>query len=1089
MKRISLVLALCLLLAMSANPVLAQNVGLVVDTPTLGGSQNVIYGNAVGGGAGNSLMLLRAGGSQMFRVDVSGNVNFNGTLQAGSIPYARLTGVPSFDTTDDNWSGNSLSNTATINNSYPLVMGSDGMLKVKSLATVNGSETVSLQTSIDGRTDDYTIGSYGGEGRHLLVLQPQGGYVGIGNTAPGYKLDVSGTINSSGGLISGGVDNGSVIFYRTSNPYSLGNTDSVLTVSDRSNSDWGITADKTGYDYGLRVNVTSGANYAITTYNGSSYPFRVDGTGKTFLPEISHSNGRVYLAGNLHIDSYNGNQIYMNHYSSANTMVGTGGGNLYVGTDSPPSAYRIFGVANRGSDWGFRFNNDANGSNVHIAHGGGYGMHVNAGSNASTGTYIFEGYGAGASRFYVNGVGDLRVGASSDRYVDAGRLYLNNSAWHGWGTSIIDGRVWSANSNIHLSPPTGYNVVINTDYRDAGGSTGTAGLTVSGSGTFGQRLSVGQSNPGYTLSSIDTSGSGSNMEVRGPQCSSVTQALNVKASCNTGSASNGFGTGINFGTSDTGTTCGWPNIDCSYTLGTINVVRTGGSQTGDMYFMTSNGGSLSEKFRIYAGGDFRSVGNLTMNNGSPTIYFQDSDNRSAMIHNNSNIFYVLRGCGNNSTSWCTYNGVWPLEINLENNNASFGGDIYSTGAGKWLSNTITKSGDTVDGVIYFRSNKGSGSYVGSNSSYQLEAYSSDGGAAGMSFHRGGYYAVNMGLDPDNVFRIGGWSAGSNRWQLDMSGNETLAGNLYANGGYVYGAGGAIYLQDLNGSGSRNTSVNGALLRSGMVMGNSTIGYGLHLNSHLWNWGGDPMYFTAGNFQFRTVIGNNNYTNLGNFSGDASNWNINQNNVTDTWMNFNGGSYARFIMSASGDWDGRNIWTWYVRTEPTPHKLRLISDTGAEVVTFANNGNVGFGLGGSNPSYRLQLASDSAGKPNGGSWANSSDQRLKKDVKDISGQEALDKLSKLQGKTFEWINPEEHSAKSGEVRASVMAQNLKEVFPQWVTEIDASGKDKGLVGSDGKAYSISYPNDFNAYLIEAIKELKKQNEELSQKVKDLEAAIK
>jgi hypothetical protein len=49
----------------------------------------------------------------------------------------------------------------------------------------------------------------------------------------------------------------------------------------------------------------------------------------------------------------------------------------------------------------------------------------------------------------------------------------------------------------------------------------------------------------------------------------------------------------------------------------------------------------------------------------------------------------------------------------------------------------------------------------------------------MSFHRGGYYAVNMGLDSDNVFRIGGWSAGANRFQMDMSGNLTMAGNVTA----------------------------------------------------------------------------------------------------------------------------------------------------------------------------------------------------------------------------------------------------------------------------------------------------------------------
>jgi hypothetical protein len=49
----------------------------------------------------------------------------------------------------------------------------------------------------------------------------------------------------------------------------------------------------------------------------------------------------------------------------------------------------------------------------------------------------------------------------------------------------------------------------------------------------------------------------------------------------------------------------------------------------------------------------------------------------------------------------------------------------------------------------------------------------------MSFHRAGAYAVNFGLDSDNVLRIGGWSAAANRWVLDMSGNMTAAGNVTA----------------------------------------------------------------------------------------------------------------------------------------------------------------------------------------------------------------------------------------------------------------------------------------------------------------------
>lgn len=62
----------------------------------------------------------------------------------------------------------------------------------------------------------------------------------------------------------------------------------------------------------------------------------------------------------------------------------------------------------------------------------------------------------------------------------------------------------------------------------------------------------------------------------------------------------------------------------------------------------------------------------------------------------------------------------------------------------------------------------------------LVAYGAGGGSgACMSFHRPGAFAINMGLDGDNVFRIGGWSAGANRMQLDMGGNVTFAGNVTA----------------------------------------------------------------------------------------------------------------------------------------------------------------------------------------------------------------------------------------------------------------------------------------------------------------------
>ena len=139
---------------------------------------------------------------------------------------------------------------------------------------------------------------------------------------------------------------------------------------------------------------------------------------------------------------------------------------------------------------------------------------------------------------------------------------------------------------------------------------------------------------------------------------------------------------------------------------------------------------------------------------------------------------------NGSNYWGTQ-VAWGWEDNANRlatrnvTGGSFGSWVYYLNSSNYNSYAIARGGDTVDGIIYFRSNKGSTSTVGANNTYSLEAFSSDAGAAGMSFHRGGYYAVNMGLDPDNIMRIGGWSASANRWELDMSGNNWVASSFRA----------------------------------------------------------------------------------------------------------------------------------------------------------------------------------------------------------------------------------------------------------------------------------------------------------------------
>jgi hypothetical protein len=67
---------------------------------------------------------------------------------------------------------------------------------------------------------------------------------------------------------------------------------------------------------------------------------------------------------------------------------------------------------------------------------------------------------------------------------------------------------------------------------------------------------------------------------------------------------------------------------------------------------------------------------IWIRNDAPTIYFRDTNHRGAMLHNNSNLMYILRGNqATDSTSWGTVNNMWPVYWNLTNNDAIFGGNI------------------------------------------------------------------------------------------------------------------------------------------------------------------------------------------------------------------------------------------------------------------------------------------------------------------------------------------------------------------------------------------------------------------------------
>ena len=118
------------------------------------------------------------------------------------------------------------------------------------------------------------------------------------------------------------------------------------------------------------------------------------------------------------------------------------------------------------------------------------------------------------------------------------------------------------------------------------------------------------------------------------------------------------------------------------------------------------------------------------------------------------------------------------------------------------------------------------------------------------------------------------------------------------------------------------------------------------------------------------------------------------------------------------------------------------------------------------------ADGNAYKPGGGSWSNSSDARLKTEVRDLSG--SLEKLLRLRSVSFRF--KDEAAYARGE-QIGFIAQEVEQVFPKWVG-----------TGPDGfKAVTFF---GFESLTVQALRELRAEKEaqvaDLNRKIADLAA---
>jgi hypothetical protein len=102
----------------------------------------------------------------------------------------------------------------------------------------------------------------------------------------------------------------------------------------------------------------------------------------------------------------------------------------------------------------------------------------------------------------------------------------------------------------------------------------------------------------------------------------------------------------------------------------------------------------------------------------------------------------------------------------------------------------------------------------------------------------------------------------------------------------------------------------------------------------------------------------------------------------------------------------------------------------------------------------------------------SDERLKKNIKVVDG--ALDKVSKLNGVTFDW-------KRDNRASAGLIAQDIEKVLPSAIKE-----KQLPFKSDDEEFYKTVEYSQVTALLVEAIKELKEQNELMKAEIEELKA---
>lgn len=186
--------------------------------------------------------------------------------------------------------------------------------------------------------------------------------------------------------------------------------------------------------------------------------------------------------------------------------------------------------------------------------------------------------------------------------------------------------------------------------------------------------------------------------------------------------------------------------------------------------------------------------------------------------------------------------------------------------------------------------------------------------------------------------------------------------------------------------------------------------------------------------------------------------------------------SRLNQTGKRNWSGWRIdrdssETWFVGVSNVNDNLLFRRTTSSDDMVISEAGNVG--IGGAPTLYKLEVKGDALKTAGGNTWKTNSDERLK----DITGEYArgLNEIVRLAPVTFYYKEDNPRGLSSEEESVGFIAQEVQEVFPEAVSK-----------GPDGYLDFNMHP--VNVALVNAVKELKAENEALREEIRVIKAAL-